>query len=159
MKKILALLLIAVLSLTLLTGCSDPVADDFENYLNVEMKEINADYKKLTQEVGAWENSEDDADILASIEEILLPIVNDSLAALEDIKPETDEVKAIKEKYVKVMETYKDAFETFTDAINTQDEDTAIAAAEKLSEAVELLDEYNSDLENLAKEHNLEVEY
>ena len=80
----------AVLSLTLLTGCSDPVADDFENYLNVEMKEINADYKKLTQEVGAWENSEDDADILVSIEEILLPIVNDSLAALEDIKPETD---------------------------------------------------------------------
>ena len=88
-----------------------------------------------------------------------MPIVNDSLAALEDIKPETDEVKAIKEKYVKVMETYKVAFETFTDAINTQDEDTAIAAAEKLSEAVELLDEYNSDLEKLAKEHNLEVEY
>ena len=38
MKKIFALLLMVVMSFTLLTGCSDPVYDDLENFLNVEMK-------------------------------------------------------------------------------------------------------------------------
>ena len=48
MKKILALLLMVVMSFALLTGCgSDPVYDDLENFLNVEMVEINADYENL----------------------------------------------------------------------------------------------------------------
>lgn len=34
----------AVMAFTLLTGCSDPVYDDLENFLNVEMVEVNAEY-------------------------------------------------------------------------------------------------------------------
>ena len=50
-----------VMSFALLTGCgSDPVYDDLENFLNVEMVEINADYEKITAEVGTWETLEDD---------------------------------------------------------------------------------------------------
>lgn len=68
MKKILALLLMVVMSFALLTGCgSDPVYDDLENFLNVEMVEINADYEKITAEVGTWETLEDDAAIKKSI--------------------------------------------------------------------------------------------
>ena len=73
MKKIFALLLMVVMSVTLLAGCgSDPVYDDLENFLNVEMKEVNADYTKITEEVGKWEAYEDDAQILASINDTLL---------------------------------------------------------------------------------------
>ena len=44
MKKIFALLLMAVMSVTLLAGCgTDPVYEDLSNYLNVEMVEVNAD--------------------------------------------------------------------------------------------------------------------
>lgn len=159
MKKLLALLLMVVMSFTLLTGCSDPVYDDLENFLNVEMKQVNADYTKITEEVGKWESYEDDNAIMASVNDTLLPLVEASLTALKDINPETEEVKAIKDKYVKVMDTYKVAFETLAEGCETQDEATINTATEKLEEAVSLLDEYNKALEELAKEHGSEVEY
>lgn len=159
MKKIFALLLMVVMSVTLLAGCSDPVYDDLENFLNVEMKQVNADYTKITEEVGKWETYEDDNAIKASVNDTLLPLVEASLTALKDINPETEEVKAIKDKYVKVMDTYKVAFETLAEGCETQDEATINTATEKLEEAVSLLDEYNKALEELAKEHGSEVEY
>lgn len=159
MKKLLTFVLVVVLSTTFLTGCSDPVYDDLENFLNVEMKEVNEEYTKLTTEVGTWENLTDDADIKKSIDDTLLPLVNGSLEKLKDINPETEEVKAIKEKYVKVMETYKVAFETLSEGCETQVEETINTATEKLGEAVELLNEYNKALEDLAKEHGSEIEY
>ena len=160
MKKILALLLMVVMSVTLLAGCgTDPVQADLENFLNVEMKEVNADYTKITEEVGKWEAYEDDAQILSSINDTLLPLVNGSLEKLGGISPETEEVKAIKDKYVKVMDAYKAGFEALSEGCETQDEATINAGTEKIGEAVELLDEYNTALEELAKEHGSEVEY
>ena len=160
MKKIFSLLLMVVMSVTLLAGCgSDPVYDDLENFLNVEMAEVNADYTKITTEVGTWETLTDDAAIKKSIDDTLLPLVNGSLEKLKDITPETEEVKAIKDMYVKVMETYKTGFEALSEGCETQDDDTINAATEKLSEAVSLLDEYNKALEELSKEHGGEIEY
>ena len=70
MKKIFALLLMAVMSVTLLAGCgTDPVYEDLSNFLNVEMVEVNAEYEKLTAEVGTWETLEDDAAIKKSIDD------------------------------------------------------------------------------------------
>ena len=159
MKKILALLLMVVMSVTLLTGCSDPVYDDLSNYLNVEMKEVNEEYTKLTEEVGTWETLEDDAAIKKSIDDALLPLVNGSLEKLKGINPETEEVKAIKDKYVKVMDAYKAGFEALSEGCETQDDATINAGSAKLEEAVELLDEYNKALEELAKDHGSEIEY
>ena len=159
MKKIFALLLMVVMSVTLLAGCSDPVYEDLSNYLNVEMVDVNADYEKLTAEVGTWETLEDDTAIKKSIDDTLLPLVNGSLEKLKDITPETEEVKAIKDKYVKVMDAYKTGFEALSEGCETQDEATINAGSQKLEEAVELLDEYNKALEELAKEHGSEVEY
>ncbi len=160
MKKIFALLLMVIMSVTLLAGCgTDPVYEDLSNFLNVEMVEVNAEYEKLTAEVGTWETLEDDIAIKKSIGDTLLPLVNGSLEKLKDINPETEEVKAIKDKYVKVMETYKTGFETLSEGCETQDEATINAGSQKLEEAVELLDEYNKALEELAKEHGSEVEY
>ena len=159
MKKIFVLLLMVVMSVALLAGCGDPVYDDLSNYLNVEMKEVNADYTQVTAEVGTWETLEDDTAIKKSIDDTLLPLVYGSLEKLKDINPETKEVKAIKDKYVKVMETYKTGFETLSEGCETQDEATINAGSQKLEEAVELLDDYNKALEDLAKEHGSEVEY
>ena len=160
MKKIFAILLMTVMAFTLFTGCgSDPIYDDLENFLNVEMVEVNADYEKLTAEVGTWETLEDDAAIKKSIDDTLLPLVNGSLEKMSGINPETEEVKAIKDKYVKMMEAYKTGFEALSEGCETQDEATINAGSQKLEEAVGLLDEYNKALEELAKEHGSEVEY
>ena len=160
MKKIFALLLMAVMSVTLLAGCgTDPVYEDLSNYLNVEMVEVNADYEKITAEVGTWETLEDDNAIKKSIDDTLLPLVNGSLEKLTEINPATEEVKEIKDKYVKMMDAYKASFEILAEGCETQDEATINAGNEKLEEALELLDDYNKALEDLAKEHGSEVEY
>ena len=160
MKKILTLLLMVVMSITLLTGCgTDPVQADFENFLNVEMSDVNENYTKLTEEVGKWEEYEDDAAILKSLKEVLIPIVDGSLESLKEIKPETEEIKAIKGKYVKVMDTYKEAFEGLAEGCETQEEAKINAATAKLEEAIELLEEYNKALEEVAEEYGLEIEY
>ena len=160
MKKIFALLLMVVMSVTLLAGCgTDPIQADLENFLNVEMTDVNINYNRLTEEVGKWETYEDDAQILASINDTLLPLVDASITALKDINPETEEVKAIKDKYVKVMDAYKVAFETLAEGCETQEDETINAGSAKLEEAVELLDEYNKALEELAAKFDLEVEY
>ena len=159
MKKIIALLLMAVMSVTLLTGCSDPVYDDLENFINVEMKEVNENYTKITTEVGTWEALTDDADIKKSIDDTLLPLVNGSLEKLGNINPATEEVKGIKDKYVKVMDAYMAGFEALSEGCETQEEETINTGSQKLEEAVELLNEYNKALEELAAEHGSEVEY
>ena len=160
MKKLLALLLMVVMSVTLLAGCgTDPVYEDLSNFLNVEMVEVNAEYEKLTAEVGTWETLEDDVAIKKSIDNTLLPLVNGSLEKLSGINPETEEVKTIKDKYVKMMDAYKASFEALSEGCETQDEATINTGNEKLEEALELLDDYNKSLEELAKEHGSEVEY
>ena len=159
MKKISAMVATVVMAIVLLAGCSDPIHDDLMNFLNVEMKEVNADYVKLTTEVGTWEGAEDDTVIANSLKDVLIPLTEGSLAKLKDINPETDEVKEIKAKYVKVIETYQDGFEKLLEGCNTQDDIAINEATENIGKAVELLDEYNKALEDLAKEHGAEVEY
>ena len=159
MKKLFAILLVLVMATALLTGCGDPVYDDFVNFLNVDMVDVNASYTKITDEVATWENIEDDAFLAESISNVLLPLVNDSLASLENINPETEEVKALKEKYVGVMDAYKAGFEALLEGCETQDEATINAGNESLEKGVELLDEYNAALEALAEEHGAEIEY
>lgn len=159
MKKVLAFLLMVVMATALFTGCSNPVYDDFENFMNVEMVEVNADYEKITAEVGTWENLESDAELAKSLKEVLIPLVDGSLEKLNAITPETDEVKEVKAKYVKVMEAYKAGFESYLAACETQDEAKISEAETKLNEGVELLNEYNAALEALAAEVGAEIEY
>ena len=159
MKKLLALLLTVVMFAAFLTGSSDPVYDDLEAFLNVKMADVNADYEKITAEVGTWETLEDDTAIAKSINDTLLPLVYKSLENLKNINPATNEVKAIKDKYVKVMEAYKAGFEALAEGCETQEEATINAGNESLAKGIELLDEYNKALEDLAKELGSEIEY
>ena len=116
MKKTFALLLMVAMSFILLTGCgTDPVYEDLSNYLNVEMVEVNADYEKLTAEVGTWETLPDDDAIKKSIDDTLLPLVNGSIEKLKDINPETEEVKEIKDKYPECRELAQVFIDEFKD--------------------------------------------
>lgn len=159
MKKYIAALLMIVMSFTLLAGCSNPVYDDFENFLNVEMKEVSANYEKITAEAGKWGSFEEDAQLEASVKDVMLPIVEDSLGRLEKINPETEEVKEIKAKYVKVMEAYKEGFNLIIESVQQQDVDKMNAGDAKINEGIELLNDYNAALEAMAEEVGAEIEY
>lgn len=158
MKKIVSLLLMAVMALTLLTGCGNPVYDEFENFINVEMVEVSANYEKITAEAGKWAEYEEDAQLMASINDIMLPLVNDSLDKLEKINPETEEVKEIKAKYVKVMDAYKEGFTFILASLQEQDAEKMNAGDAKINEGITLLNEYNDALNALAEEVGAEIE-
>ena len=159
MKKFTALLIAAVMMLTSLIGCSNAVYDDFQNFLNVEMVEVNANYDKLLGELAVWDTLEYDAEIAEFIKASLIPLVDDSLAKLTKINPETVEVQEIKAKYVKVMEAYKAAFDDMYTAFSTGDEAVLEEGNAHLDEGMVLLDEYNAALEALAAEVGAEIQY
>lgn len=161
MKKLLALLLTTVMSITLLASCGDPLYDDFENFLNVEMTEVNANYDKIKAEAATWSELEieDDSVLTTSVDDVLLPLVNDSLKRLETISPETDEVKALKDKYVKMMQAYKNGFTNISAGLHELDEDKIYAGNDELNNALALLEEYNAALDELATKVGGEIKY
>lgn len=160
LKKIMAGMLLGIMVVGMLTGCGgDPVADDFEKFLNTDMVDVNANYEKLKEESAKWGDLETNEEIKDSINNVVMPNLDDTLDKLSKIKPETDEVKDIKAKYVKVIETYKEGYAKMLEACDTNDEQTVTEATEKIDEGINLLDEYNNALESLAKEKDMKIEY
>lgn len=197
MKKTIALILIAVMTMALLAGCgnteledsesSTTLADnviedidvsddteedmgelgdellfnDFEKYLNEDMVEVNANYDRIREECTSWTTiPEDETDKLAtSVNDVLLPIIYDSLERLESIAPETDEVNAIKAKYVDMMNAYKAGCESISAAFETGDADLLLAGSEQLEDGLAKLDEYNAALDALAAKLGAVIEY
>lgn len=160
LKKIVVGMLLGMMVVGMLTGCgSDPVADDFEKFLNTDMVDVNANYEKLKEESAKWGDLETNEEIKDSINNVIMPNLDDTLDKLSKIKPETDEVKDIKAKYVKVIEAYKEGYTKMLEACDTNDEQTVTEATEKIDEGIKLLDEYNNALESLAKEKDMKIEY
>lgn len=160
LKKIVVGMLLGMMVVGMLTGCGgDPVADDFEKFLNTDMVDVNANYEKLKEESAKWGDLETNEEIKDSINNVIMPNLDDTLDKLSKIKPETDEVKDIKAKYVKVIEAYKEGYTKMLEACDTNDEQTVTEATEKIDEGIKLLDEYNNALESLAKEKDMKIEY
>lgn len=158
MKKFLALTLALVMSLSLLTACSDPIADELTNFVNVDMVAINENYEAIKAEAATWSNLETIEQLVASTTDTLLPLVNDSLAKLDAIVLETEEVGALKGKFVAVMQAYKEGFELILQAAQNNDEAIMQQGNDKIAEGIALVDEYNAAMEALAEEHGLTIE-
>ena len=159
MKKILILTLTVVSVFLLLTACSDPVADEFENFLNVQMADVNANYAAITTEAGNWANFTTDTELITSLEDNLIPKCDETLEMLSKIEPVAEEIKALKSKFVNVIELYKEGFSTILTGIKAADEATMLVGNEKLTEGIALLDEYNKALEDLAAQFGSTLEY
>ncbi len=160
LKKIMVGILMLIMALGTLTGCgSDPVADEFEKYLNTDMVDVNANYEKIKTESGKWESLETNEAIAENINKEIIPTIDDSLEKLSKMNLQTEEVKAIKTKYEKVMTTYKEGYNKMLEALSTGDENTVNAATAKIDEGIKLLDEYNKALEALASEKDMKIEY
>lgn len=60
---------------------------------------------------------------------------------------------------IQLNNNMKRGFEALSEGCETQEDETINAGSQKLEETVELLNEYNMALEDLAKEHGSEIEY
>ena len=57
-----------IMVIGMLTGCGgDPVADDFEKFLNTDMVDVNANYDKIKEETAKWGDLETNEEIKDSI--------------------------------------------------------------------------------------------
>lgn len=151
-------MLVFVLSITLLVGCGNPVGEDLENFINYEMSEINENYYSIKTEAANWSNLTDAADVEASITDVLLPLISDTLDKLDNVNPETDEVKALKDKYVEMMETYNEGFSEFLDGIYEGDADKMASGQGKITAGQELHKEYNAAVDDLAAQTGYKAE-
>ncbi len=152
MKKIIFLITAMVIAAVFMAGCSDgAVIADFENYLNVEMVQVNKIYAEITAEIEKSSGFETDEELALSIKEVLVPKCDRILEILSQINPSTDRVKAVKQKFVKIIELYKEAFIITEETIGNIDQEKLNQAGAKLQEVRVLLSEYNKELEELAK--------
>ncbi|MFB5196544.1 hypothetical protein ACE198_16685 [Neobacillus sp. KR4-4] len=158
MKKWLVAIFLPIL--ILLSGCSsDPVQDDLLNYVNKEMKEA-AKLEKTA--VSAYEgvsgtNYQDDQTMYDVLNRDVIPNYNEFIKELESVKIETDEVREIHEIYIEGADIQFNAFAIIKQAIEEQDADLIQKANDMLADARKHLREYQTKLNKLAKEHDVEI--
>ena len=159
MKKLLTCLFALVMGLSLLTGCGDAVADEFETFLNTDMVAVNAKYEDLKTELAKWTNLETDAEMIDSLKNVILPNIDEEIAMVNAIELTTDEVKEIKAKFMTMLDKYKEGYSAMLTALETADI-TALENSLTIVEAgLTALEDYNKALEDLATDKGMTIEY
>ncbi|MEH7416184.1 hypothetical protein V7266_12945 [Neobacillus drentensis] len=144
----------------LLSGCfNDPVQDDLLNYVNKEMKQAG---KLEAAAVSAYEgvsgaNYTDDQTMYDALTKKVIPNYNEFIKELDSVNIETDELKKIHEIYIEGADIQFKAFITIKQALEEQDPALVQEANDMLADAREHIRDYNSKLNNLAKEHDVKL--
>ena len=158
MKRRLFVLIIPLL--LMLSGCSgDPVQDDLLNYVNKEMKDVG---KLESTAVSAYEgasgtNYQDDQTMYDMLMNDVIPNYSEFIKELESVKIETDEVREIHEIYIEGANIQFNAFAKIKQALENQDADLIQEANDMLADARTHIRDYQTKLNKLAKEHDVEI--
>ena len=159
MKKLLTCLLALVMSLSLLTGCGDAVADEFETFLNTDMVAVNAKYEDLKTELTKWNNFETDAEMIDSLKNVIIPNIDEEIARVNAIELTTDEVKAVKAKFMTMLDKYKEGYSAMLTALETADVTALENSLTIVQEGLDAQTAYNTALEDLAAEKGMTIGY
>ncbi|MFP5107068.1 hypothetical protein ACSU6B_09885 [Neobacillus sp. C211] len=159
MKKWILAIFLPIL--ILLSGCSnDPVQDDLLNYVNKEMKEAG---KLERAAVSAYEgvsgtNYQDDQTMYDVLNNDVIPNYNEFIKALDSVKIKTDEVREIHEIYIEGADIQFKAFAIIKQALEEQDANLIQKANDMLADARKHIRNYQTKLDKLAKEHDVNIE-
>ncbi|WP_308162454.1 hypothetical protein [Bacillus sp. ISL-7] len=159
MKKWILAIFLPIL--ILLSGCSnDPVQDDLLNYVNKEMKEAG---KLERAAVSAYEgvsgtNYQDDQTMYDVLNNDVIPNYNEFIKALDSVKIKTDEVREIHEIYIEGADIQFKAFAIIKQALEEQDANLIQKANDMLADARKHIRNYQTKLDKLAKEHDVDIE-
>lgn len=159
MKKFIALMFALVMGLSVLTGCGDPVADDFEQFWNSEdMGKIGQNLTELSRELDQWDEDQSINTMKKSLKDAVLPKIDESMDLLANTTAETEEVKAIKNNYGEMLESCEGAFEMMLEGLEKEDEKIINKAAKKVDECTKLMLDCDKEAQALAKEKGFEFE-
>jgi hypothetical protein len=157
-KQVLAVAVVGLL--LVLAGCGGSVQDDILHYLNEEMKTAQTLEEKavFAYEGVAGINYTDDQTMYDALVNEVLPNYSDLISELETVSIKTEELKEIHEIYLSGAKLQYTAFEKITEAIEKQDASMIEEANKLLNEGRLQIEDYNDKLDELAKEHNVEIE-
>lgn len=155
MRKLV--LIIIVLIITLLTGCTSPVRDDLSNYITTKLPPITHLEKSALEEYHQIITQEDlnYEDLFNSLKDSIIPKYSEFLDELRSITPSTVEVNGIHSLYLKGAEKQLEAFTQFKEGIELRNEEKTTEGNISLQQAKDYISQYQTKLIELAEEHKL----
>jgi hypothetical protein len=157
-RRVLAVAVFGVF--LILAGCGGPVQDDILNYINEELKTAQEleDRAVFAYEGVAGVNYTDDQTMYDALVNEVIPNYTDLVSELQTVSIETDELKEVHEIYLSGAKLQFSAFEKIIEAIEKQDASLIEEANQLLNEGRQQILDYNDKLDELAKEHDVEIE-
>ena len=146
MKRISIVILGFVMVVSSLVACSNPVVSEYEKFVNIYMVEINENYEKIIKEASVLSGGEETVWI-STLENVLIPLCDETLVKINEIQLKTDEVNSLKDKFYNVISLYKEGFELLLDGVKNASEEKLKQGNAKLTEGVKMLEKYNERLE------------
>lgn len=164
-KRINAIIRITMSFLLIITisGCSrnnTEVQDDILNYINVELPKLVELESTVIEgyESVTGDNYTDDETLYNALQNEIIPSSLDLIDAAEEIVPETEDVRVVHEIYLSAINKENSAFTTILSAIENQDYDKVSLANDKLTDARKELRDFNSNLDDLAEDNDIEMD-
>nr|WP_263323673.1 hypothetical protein [Neobacillus sp. Marseille-Q6967] len=150
-----------VLVSLVLAGClADPVQDDLVNYINEETKTSqDLELKAVTAyESVSGANYQDDQTMYDALINDIIPTYEEFINELEAVNIETDELQEVHDVYLKGANLQHQGFLKIVEAIDAQDAGMIDEANALLNEGKENINNYLDQIEQLAEDHNVEIE-
>lgn len=160
MKKlrIVSSLIVLSFALSMLVACgSDAIKDDLKSYVNDKLPAAQTleTASGTAFNAVAGNNYKDDATMLASLNDTVIPSINSAIDAANKIAPSTKEVAALNTQYVTALTSYSTAYTTLKDALVNADKDKATEATTLLATAETQKGAFLDAVKALEKDHGL----
>jgi hypothetical protein len=158
MKKVLVGL--GVFLLFFLVACNE-VQDDLLTYLNEELDPIAGLEAEATEAYGSvtGANYTDDLTLYDKLTTVIIPTYEEFYTKLKRIDPETEEVQEVHDLFVEGVDDQYNAMLVLKTALEQQDPNGVTQANSLLDSGSSKINEYHTELEDLADEHDVEIEY
>lgn len=159
--------IVAVICILLFVACRffwpTPVKKDLSN-LRQNSKVVSQNFRIVSTELSNWKSKVQGdnlqhtynnllGEIQKSVNNIIVPTVDQSIAILELTELSTPEVIAVRDQAIHALQLYKDASEKMLTAIKNNDKAMLDEADAMLNQASSELDLYATSYKELARKH------
>ncbi|MBO5089201.1 MAG: hypothetical protein J6C01_11035 [Lachnospiraceae bacterium] len=135
-------------------GWPDPIKDDLKALSNAN---LSANDKAINAEIKNWATYTQPIQYQRGVNNIIIPKIDESVDMLNNTQLTTPEVIALKQIHVEALELYRKGAEVAVEGINKNDEKKIETAIKYFEAGDAKVDEYNSNLRILAKDHGMRV--
>ncbi|MUV36435.1 hypothetical protein JNUCC1_00237 [Lentibacillus sp. JNUCC-1] len=141
-------------------GCSSEEQDNLVSYFNDDIQplapqeeEVVAEYESVT-----GPNFTDDQTLYDALTESIVPKYEDLVKKAEAIEIDDEEIAEVHDIYLTAANNQLEGFHSIVEALEKQDPSMIEGANQVLTEGFQGMQEYQTALQDLADERNVEIE-